>query len=290
MNPLAPADFLPLVDLALREDVGPGDATSLAVVPEAVVWSAQMVAREPLVVSGLPIAAAVFRKLDPSSQIVSPVSEGESVAAGTVLMTLRGRAQILLSAERVALNFVQRLSGIATLTQQYVKVVAGLNCQILDTRKTTPGWRTLEKYAVACGGATNHRMGLYDLIMIKDNHLAVLAEDASDPIATAVTRAREAYPDLRVEVEADSVEQAAAAADAGADIVLLDNMNLGALREAVARIAGRSKTEASGGVRLETLRAIAETGVDFVSVGALTHSATSVDIALDIEPGQRHDQ
>jgi len=179
------------------------------------------------------------------------------------------------------LNFVQRLAGVATLTAKFVEQVAGTQAQILDTRKTTPGWRTLEKYAVACGGGTNHRIGLYDQVMIKDNHLALLG----DNITRAVSLAREASPELKIEVEADTVEQARAAVEAGADIVLLDNMSCDQIREAIKLIDGRSKTEASGGVTLETVREIAETGVDFISVGALTHSAPSVDIALDFDPG-----
>jgi nicotinate-nucleotide pyrophosphorylase (carboxylating) len=194
---------------------------------------------------------------------------------------LHGPTRALLTAERTALNFVQRLAGVATLTAQFVEQVAGTQAQILDTRKTTPGWRTLEKYAVACGGGTNHRVGLYDQVMIKDNHLALLG----DNITRAVSLAREASPELKIEVEADTVEQARAAVEAGADIVLLDNMSCDQIREAIKLIDGRSKTEASGGVTLETVRQIAETGVDFISVGALTHSAPSVDIALDFDPG-----
>ena len=183
----------------------------------------------------------------------------------------------------MALNFVQRLSGIATLTAQFVDAVKGTPAQILDTRKTTPGWRRFEKYAVACGGGKNHRFGLDDMVLIKDNHLAALRDAQPNAIAAAVRRAREKFPQLKIEVEADTLEQAGQAADAGADIILLDNMSPAQLRLAVQKIKGRAKTEASGGVTLETVRAIAKTGVDFISVGALTHSARAVDIGLDFE-------
>jgi nicotinate-nucleotide pyrophosphorylase (carboxylating) len=188
-----------------------------------------------------------------------------------------------LSAERVALNFVQRLSGIATLTAQFVEAIKGTHAQILDTRKTTPGWRRFEKYAVACGGGHNHRIGLFDLVLIKDNHLAALRGEKPNAIAAAVQRARKEYPQLKIEVEADNLEQVEQAAEAGVDIILLDNMNPIQLRLAVQKIKSRAKTEASGGVNLANIRAIAGTGVDFISVGALTHSARAVDIGLDIE-------
>jgi nicotinate-nucleotide pyrophosphorylase (carboxylating) len=199
------------------------------------------------------------------------------------LLHITGPARALLTAERVALNFVQRLSGVATLTAQFVEAVRGTRAEILDTRKTTPGWRRFEKYAVACGGGRNHRIGLYDLILIKDNHLAALRDEMPNAIAAAVQRARASYPQLKVEVEADTLDQVAQAVDAGADIILLDNMTTDQLRTAVALVAGRAKTEASGGVNLSTVRAIAEAGVDFISVGAITHSARAVDIGLDFE-------
>jgi nicotinate-nucleotide pyrophosphorylase (carboxylating) len=199
------------------------------------------------------------------------------------MLKVSGPARALLTAERVALNFVQRLSGVATLTAKYVAAIGGTAAHILDTRKTTPGWRRFEKYAVTCGGGRNHRLGLFDLILIKDNHLAALRNERPNAIAAAVQRARSAYPDLKVEVEADTLDQVEQAIAAGADLILLDNMPPPVLRKAVERVAGRAKTEASGGVNLETARAIAETGVDFISVGALTHSARAVDIALDFE-------
>jgi nicotinate-nucleotide pyrophosphorylase (carboxylating) len=187
----------------------------------------------------------------------------------------------LLTAERVALNFVQRLSGIATLTAQFVEAIRGTNARILDTRKTTPGWRRLEKYAVTCGGGRNHRFGLFDMVLIKDNHLAALAGEAPNAIAAAMQRVRAAWPQLKAEVEADTLEQVDQALAAGADLILLDNMNPAQLRSAVEKCRGRAQTEASGGVSLASIRAIAETGVDFISIGALTHSARAVDIGLD---------
>jgi nicotinate-nucleotide pyrophosphorylase (carboxylating) len=188
-----------------------------------------------------------------------------------------------LSAERVALNFVQRLSAIASLTAQYVEAVQGTRAQILDTRKTTPGLRKLEKYAVTCGGGKNHRFALFDMVLIKDNHLAALRDATPNPIAAAVRQARQAHPSLRIEVEADTLEQVEQAVQAGADVVLLDNMNIVQLRLAVRTCKGKAQTEASGGVNLGSVRTIAETGVDFISVGALTHSARAVDIGLDFE-------
>jgi nicotinate-nucleotide pyrophosphorylase (carboxylating) len=199
------------------------------------------------------------------------------------LLKISGPARAILSAERVALNFVQRLSGVATLTAQFVDAVKGTNAQILDTRKTTPGWRRFEKYAVACGGGKNHRLGLFDMILIKDNHLAALWNEKPNAIAAAVARARNKFPKLTVEVEADTLKQVAQAVVAGADIILLDNMTTAQLRQAVRLARDRAKTEASGGVNLKTVRAIARTGVDFISVGALTHSARAMDIGLDFE-------
>jgi nicotinate-nucleotide pyrophosphorylase (carboxylating) len=192
-------------------------------------------------------------------------------------------ARPILSAERVALNFVQRLSGIATLTARFVEAVRSTHARILDTRKTTPGWRRFEKYAVMCGGGQNHRFGLFDLVLIKDNHLAALAHELPNPVEAAVRRARAAYPNLKIEVEADTPEQVQQALLAGADVILLDNMSVSEMRTAVGWVAGKAKVEASGGVRLDNVRAIAEAGVDYISVGALTHSARAVDIALDLE-------
>jgi len=275
--------YLSLIDLALAEDVGDGDVTSLSVIPADVIWSARMVAREDLVVAGLPVFDAVFQRLDPDVLVTHNVADGERVSAGTSLVSLKGKARSILSGERVALNFAQRLCGVATLTHSYVDAIKDFQCRILDTRKTIPGWRLLEKYAVACGGGQNHRIGLYDMVMIKDNHLAVLSGE-ENPIAAAVERARSRYPTLKVEVEADTVEQAVSAAAAGADIILLDNMSVETLRRCVELIDRRSKTEASGGITLDSIQSVATTGVDFISVGALTHSAAAVNLALDIDP------
>ena len=269
------------VQLALAEDLGTGDVTTLATVPVIATATAMMVAREPLVVAGLALGQAAFTELSPTVKADRLVEEGARVEAGTRLIRVSGPAQALLSAERVALNFVQRLCGIATLTAQYVEIVKGTRAQILDTRKTTPGWRRMEKYAVTCGGGHNHRFGLFDLVLVKDNHLAVLRNESPNAIAAAVRRAREKYPRLRIEVEAGDLEQVEQAAAAGADIILLDNLSPAELAASVKLARGRAKLEASGGVNLSTVRAIAETGVDFISVGALTHSARAVDVALD---------
>jgi nicotinate-nucleotide pyrophosphorylase (carboxylating) len=240
-----------------------------------------MNARESLTLSGIAFAETAFRELSPNVELTRLAEDGQAVDAGAGVLRISGSARALLTAERVALNFVQRLSGVATATARFVAAVAGTRARILDTRKTTPGWRRFEKYAVACGGGTNHRVGLHDLVLIKDNHLAALAGAAPNPVAAAVNRARELWPALRVEVEADTLEQVRLAVEAGADIILLDNMPPARLREAATLVAGRAQLEASGGVTLNTVRAIAETGVDFISVGAVTHSARAVDLGLD---------
>ena len=268
---------------ALAEDVGTGDVTTLACVPPEARSRALLRAREPIVLAGLDLAVEAFRQLDPNLRTTRQAQDGDSIAAGSTVLEITGSARGILTAERVALNFCQRLSGVATLTARFVATLNGTPTRILDTRKTTPGWRRLEKYAVACGGGTNHRTGLYDMVLIKDNHLVALRDATPNAIAAAVDRARKSWPGLRVEVEADTLVQVDQAVAAGADIVLLDNMDLPTLREAVRRVGGRAQTEASGGVRLDTVRAIAETGVDFISVGALTHSARSVDLGLDFE-------
>jgi nicotinate-nucleotide pyrophosphorylase (carboxylating) len=269
------------VRAALHEDVGPGDVTTLACIPPEAAAVATMNARESLTLSGIAFAETAFRELSPNVELTRLAEDGQAVDAGAGVLRISGSARALLTAERVALNFVQRLSGVATATARFVAAVAGTRARILDTRKTTPGWRRFEKYAVACGGGTNHRVGLHDLILIKDNHLAALAGAAPNPVAAAVNRARELWPALRVEVEADTLEQVRLAVEAGADIILLDNMPPARLREAAALVAGRAQLEASGGVTLNTVRAIAETGVDFISVGAVTHSARAVDLGLD---------
>lgn len=274
-----------VVARALREDVGAGDLTTLAAVPAEARAEAHVVFREPGVVCGLPVARAVFAAVDPALSWKATVGEGSRVERGAIVATVAGPARGLLTGERVALNLLQRMSGIATLAARYVEAVAGTGARILDTRKTTPGLRALEKYAVRTGGAVNHRYGLYDGVMLKDNHLAILAAHGLG-LAEAIGRARAAVgPMVRVEVEVESVEQAAAAAAAGADMILLDNMPPAQLRAAVAAVAGRARTEASGGITLETIRAVAESGVDYISVGALTHSARALDIGLDIAAG-----
>lgn len=280
---LNPGEILRAVRAALAEDVGSGDVTTLAIVPEDSTCGAVMRAREPLVVAGLAFALATFGELSPRIKITTATVDGRKLQADDVLLTVTGPTRAILSAERVALNFIQRLSGVATAAAAYVEAIRGTPAQILDTRKTTPGWRAFEKYAVTCGGACNHRLGLFDLVLIKDNHLAALRDARPNAVVAAVRRAREKFPHLKVEVEADTLEQVAQAAEAGADFILLDNMPPGQLREAVGIVAGRAKTEASGGVKLQTVRAIAESGVNFISVGAITHSARAVDIGLDFE-------
>ena len=284
MEPLSAEEIQRAVQAALAEDIGSGDATTLATVPENAVAQAAMIAREPLTVAGAAFAEAAFRELEPQVRSDVLIRDRGRAPAGAKLMLVSGPARAILTAERVALNFAQRLSGVATLTAQFVEAVRGTHAQILDTRKTTPGWRRFEKYAVTCGGGQNHRAGLFDLILIKDNHLAALRGEKPNAIAAAIQRARVKYPTLKIEVETDSLEQVEQAVAARADFILLDNMSPALLRSAVALVAGRAKTEASGGVRLDNVRAIAETGVDFISVGALTHSARAVDIALDFEP------
>jgi nicotinate-nucleotide pyrophosphorylase (carboxylating) len=269
---------------ALDEDLGTGDATSLACIPPDSQSKARMNARERLTVAGLDFAETAFRELAPNVRISRCARDGDVCAPGDPMLEVCGPTRALLSAERVALNYVQRLSGVATATARHVRAVSGTRARILDTRKTTPGWRLFEKYAVRCGGGVNHRMGLHDRILIKDNHLAALAQAEPDPVTAAVRRARSQYPGLFVQVEADTPEQAQRAAEAGADGILLDNMPPKVLRESLRRIAGRCQTEASGGVTEATIRAIAETGVDFISVGAITHSARAVDIGLDFLP------
>lgn len=282
---LAPDLIRDVVARALAEDVGAGDLTTLAAVPATARAEAAFVFREAGVVCGLPVLRAVFAAVDPALALAALVDEGAHVEPGATVATVAGPARGLLTGERVALNLLQRMSGVATMAARYVAAVAGTRARILDTRKTTPGLRALEKYAVRVGGATNHRYGLYDGVMLKDNHLAILAAQGVG-LAEAVARARAAVgPMVRVEVEVESVAQAAEAAAAGADLILLDNMPPAQLRAAVAAIAGRAMAEASGGITLATIRAVAETGVDFISVGALTHSARALDIGLDIATG-----
>src|SRR5688572_19465504 len=260
----------------LAEDLGEaGDITSQAVIPADARFTGIMDSREAIVVAGLPLAEAFFRALDPEVEIERLAGEGEGAEAGADLLRLRGRARALLTAERSALNIVQHLSGVATLTRRYVEAIAGTGAVLLDTRKTIPGLRILEKYATRMGGAQNHRMGLWDAAMIKDNHVAV-----AGGVGEAVRRAAAAGI-ARIIVEVDRIGQVEPAIAAGATHLLLDNMDVPALREAVALVAGRVPTEASGGVTLETIRARAETGVTYVSVGRITQSAPAADIGLD---------
>lgn len=272
------------VKAALVEDIGPGDATTLATVPPGLMARAVMRAREPLTVAGTEFVQFAFRELSRSIKVQVVRPDGRRAKAGETLMKISGPARPILTGERVALNFIQRLSGVATLTSKFVEAVGGTGARILDTRKTTPFWRLFEKYAVTCGGGANHRMGLYDMVLIKDNHLAALRDAKPNAIAAAVSCARAKFPLLRVEVEADTLKQVRQALDAGAELILLDNMTVKQMRQAVKLAQGRAKTEASGGVNLKTVRAIARAGVDFISVGALTHSAPAVDIGLDFEP------
>ena len=280
---LTAAEIRRAVRAALAEDLGSGDATTLATVPANAKSVALMRAREPLVGAGIQFAEIAFKQLSPKIKIQKFVRDGQKVAAGKTLLKISGSSRAILSAERVALNFVQRLSGVATATAQFANEIKGFRAKTLDTRKTTPGWRHFEKYAVKCGGGKNHRIGLFDMILIKDNHLVASRNEKPNAIAAAVARARKKFPKLKVEVEADTLAQVAQAADAGADIILLDNMSITHLRQAVKIVRGRAKTEASGGVNLKTVRAIAATGVNFISVGAITHSARAVDIGLDFQ-------
>ena len=270
-------DLEAFVRATLAEDLGPAgrDITSESVIPADAHFSGVMDSRDPVVVAGLPIAEAFFRHLDPAMEIDILASEGASVPAGTDLMRLAGAARAMLTAERSALNTVQHLSGIATMTRKYVDAIAGTGCILLDTRKTIPGLRVLEKYATRMGGATNHRMGLWDAAMIKDNHVAV-----AGGVANAVGRAKDAGI-ARIILEVDHLAQIEPGLAAGATHLLLDNMDAQSLGEAVALVAGRVPTEASGGVTLDTIRAKAETGVTYISVGRLTQSAPAADIGLD---------
>jgi nicotinate-nucleotide pyrophosphorylase (carboxylating) len=270
-------DVNEFVRRVLAEDMGSGgDITSAATISADAAFVAEMNCRQPIVVAGIDIAAAFFRSLDRHVRIERQANDGDAVEAGTVLMRLEGNARAMLAAERSALNTLQHLSGIATLTRHYVEAIAGTGATLLDTRKTVPGLRLLEKYAARMGGAENHRMRLDDGVLIKDNHIAV-----AGGVAEAVRSAKAASTSFPVQVEVDRLEQIEPALEAGADRLLLDNMPPPVLREAVAVVAGRVPLEASGGVNLETIRGIAETGVDYISVGRITQSAPAVDIGLD---------
>ncbi len=272
-----------IIALALAEDIGAGDVTCEWFTGSDRRASARVVARQASRLAGSAVCAEVFRRVDPALEREVLREDGADLAAGDAVIRVAGAAASILTAERTALNFIQRLSGVATMAAKYVAAVAGTGAVILDTRKTTPGLRLLEKAAVAAGGATNHRRGLYDMAMVKDNHLAAGAK--LDEIQAAITAAKAARPDLRVEIEADSPEQARAFFTLrGVDVVLLDNMPPALLRETVAARPPHIRLEASGGITLATIREVAATGVDFISVGALTHSAPAVDFSLELEP------
>jgi nicotinate-nucleotide pyrophosphorylase (carboxylating) len=267
---------------ALAEDQGSGDATTLAVVPADLRIEAVIVSREACVCAGLPVAEMVFKELDGRCVFEPETADGRQCSAGQVLARLGGPAQAILTGERVALNFLQRLSGIATMTRRYVEAVGTQQARILDTRKTTPGLRLLEKYAVVQGGGENHRFGLYDRIMIKDNHRVLASLEGPGGIMRAVKAARRAYPNLEVEVEADTLDEVREALEARADYILLDNMTDDEMREAVDLTGNRCPLEASGNITLDRVASVAATGVDFISVGALTHSVRAIDIGLDM--------
>jgi nicotinate-nucleotide pyrophosphorylase (carboxylating) len=282
MSLLTPETIEKLVLTALAEDIGAGDVTSESIIPTDARATAAIVTKEPCIVAGLPLVEAVFAELDPHVVVRLLAQDGDLAEIGQRVVELTGPARPILTGERVALNFLQRLSGIATLTRQFVEAVAGAKAKILDTRKTSPTLRALEKYAVEVGGGQNHRMGLFDAVMIKDNHRVILARLGTKALGDAVANARKLHPEVPIIIEADTREQVEEALAAGADHILLDNMTPDELREAVALVAGRAKTEASGGIRLANVADIAATGVDYISVGALTHSARAVDFSLEI--------
>jgi nicotinate-nucleotide pyrophosphorylase (carboxylating) len=282
-NIFAKPEVNELIHLALVEDLGPinADVTSDSLVPPEEYAEAHMVAREVCRLAGVNVAAEVFKRVNPELECDVRIADGSVVDKGAVVLVIKGSAQSILTAERTALNFIQRMSGVATVTAEYVERAGNPDVMLLDTRKTTPGHRAFEKYAVLCGGGTNHRIGLYDAVLIKDNHLASWAKKHGTGVGEAVAAARAKYPDLKIEVEVDTVEQLKEALTTQPDWVLLDNMPPPVLRECVALCKGICKTEASGGINLDTIYDIAQTGVDAISVGALTHSAPSIDLALD---------
>lgn len=267
-----------IIERALAEDLGSGDVTSEATIPQSHSSTAVMLAKQDMVLAGIDVARKVFLLLDPAIQFNAYAKDGGRISAGTVFANLSGNTRKLLAGERVALNLLQHMSGIATLTAAYVEKVKGLKAEILDTRKTLPGLRQLEKYAVKTGGGRNHRMGLYDMVLIKDNHIK-----AAGGIAKAAESVRKTGRGLKVEVETGTLDEVREALNARADIIMLDNMPVAMMREAVALVAGKALVEASGNVTLETVRAIAETGVDYISSGSLTHSAPAADISMKIK-------
>jgi nicotinate-nucleotide pyrophosphorylase (carboxylating) len=270
------------IDLALREDIGAGDVTTALLVPADSRAQARILSREKAIIAGTMTAAEVFRRVDPALKVSVELTDGTAVLGGETILKIQGSARSILTGERVALNFLQRLSGIATLTHEYVEAIGKNAAKIMDTRKTTPGLRALERAAVVAGGGTNHRFGLFDAILVKDNHLA--AEQDLEKLATAIRQARTRNPEMKIEVEADNLEQVRSLVQMdGIDVILLDNMETAEMREAIA--LGRKqgvKFEASGGVNLKTVRRIAATGVDYISVGALTHSPRAINLSLEL--------
>ncbi len=277
------SDVSDLINAALQEDLGVDfvDVTAVSIVPENRTATAHLVARQDAVLAGTELAKAVFERVNSELSVEIKIADGERVKHGDVVLEIKGHAGSILTAERTALNFMQRMTGVATLTSIFVKTANNPDVKILDTRKTLPGYRRLDKYSVLCGGGTNHRMGLYDMAMIKDNHLAYWAENSDSGICGAVEAVRARFPDRKVELEVDTVDQLKEALPSKPDWVLLDNMTLDELRECVALCKGICLTEASGGVNLKTIADIAQTGVDAISIGALTHSAVAADLALD---------
>ena len=279
LNPPPLSAYQKLIDLSLAEDIGTGDVTSTLVIPSIQCGSARIEARTALTVSGLFVVSEVIRAVNPQIRVETEVQEGETVEAGRVLMRLEGPLRGILAAERTALNFLGRLSGVATLTRRYVATVAHTECQIVDTRKTLPGWRALDKFAVACGGGTNHRFALYDGILLKDNHIAA-AGSIENAVVTAL---RGAASGMQVQVEVESLAEAENACQAGADFLLLDNQTPEQVRAIVQKLGDGAILEASGGITLANLKDYAETGVHRISLGALTHSAPAADVALELE-------
>ena len=265
----------PLIELAIAEDIGPGDATSEAVLPATLALCGRVIAKRAGVIAGLPVAEAVFRRVDPDLRLSSHVQDGDSVTPGDIVAEVNGPGQGMLASERLALNFLQHLSGIATLTRAFVDAVDGTKATVLDTRKTHPGYRVLEKYAVRMGGGHNHRMSLHDMLLVKDNHI-----EAAGSITAAVEQARSFHPDLPIEVEVKNLDELREAVRLNVDRIMLDNMDLDQMQEAVRLTSGRVDLEASGGVDLERVAAIAATGVDYISIGALTHSAPALDLSM----------
>lgn len=271
-------DIKTFISNALREDIGPGDLTTEALIPPDVEGKAELIAKEPLILAGIEASREVFHQVNQDINFLGRHTDGEELSPSTVIATISGPLRSLLTAERVALNLMQRLSGIATLTRQYVTRTERTKARIVDTRKTTPGLRALEKYAVRIGGGKNHRFGLFDGILIKDNHIAAVGS-----LTEAVKMAREKAPHpLKIEVETETLDQVREAVSAGADIIMLDNMGIETMKEAVRLINGKALIEASGGINLNNVRQVAETGVDLISVGAITHSARSMDISMEI--------